>query len=84
LNDYLNRYITFVVSRCIVGAKGYDSPDVLETFLKFNDDAIKAMGISSLLPSFLQGLAAISINKDFKTLRKALVPVITKRRQTLS
>ena len=54
------------------------------SFLKFNDDAIKTMGLSSLLPSFLQWLVSFDINKDFKILHKALLPVITKRRQTLS
>lgn len=83
LNDYFSRYITFVVSRCIVGPDGYDNSELLETFLRFNDDAVNAMGISSMLPSFMQGLAAVSINKDSKTIRKLLKPIIEKRR-TLS
>jgi cytochrome P450 len=80
LNDWCTQYITFVTSRCIVGPKGYDNDELLKTFMKFNDDAIKAMGLSSLLPSFLQFLAAKEINKDFEVVRRILAPVITARR----
>lgn len=84
LNDWINEYITFVVSRCIVGPEGYDNPELIATFLKFNDDAVAAMGLSALLPSFLQFLAAKSINEDFETVRKATLPIIEKRRQNLT
>ena len=80
LNDYLIRYITFVVSRCIVGADSFDNEQLLKTFVKFNDDAINTMGLASLLPSFLQFIAARSINKDFTIIRKVLIPVVQRRR----
>ncbi|KAF8540450.1 cytochrome P450 [Trichophaea hybrida] len=41
------------------------------------------MGLASLLPSFLQFIAAMNINKDFKTIRKILIPVIQRRRLAL-
>ena len=40
------------------------------------------MGLSSLLPKFLQFLAAFKINKDFMTIRTILVPVIRARRSS--
>ncbi|KAK4221571.1 heme peroxidase [Podospora fimiseda] len=84
INDWIDQYITFVVSRCIIGPKGYDNSDLLKAFLKFNDDAIKAMGLASLLPSFLQFLAASDINKDFDTIHKATLPIIKERRSNLA
>jgi peroxidase len=80
LNDWCNQYITFVASRCIVGPVGFDDPELLKTFAKFNDDTIKAMGLSGLLPTFLQFLAARGINKDFEAIYKSLAPIITARR----
>jgi hypothetical protein len=80
INDWINEYITFVVSRCIVGPVGYDNEDLIKTFLKFNDDAVAAMGLSSMLPHFLQFLASFSIKKDFETVRKVTLPIIAKRR----
>jgi peroxidase len=77
----LMNYITAVVGGCIVGDEVFDHPDLLEIFAQFNDHAIKAMGISSLLPSFLQFIAGWSINKDFKSARKILLPIIKQRRK---
>ena len=81
LDDYFTHYISFVVSRAIAGPVGYDNKELLATFEKFNDDAIAAMGLSSLLPGFLQFLAAYKVNKDFKTIRQALLPVISEKRR---
>lgn len=80
LNDYFSRCICLVISRCVIGPVGFDNVDLLSAFLKFNDDAINAMGLSSLLPKFLQSLAASKVNKDFKNIRSTLVPIITSRR----
>ena len=82
LNDYFSHYIAFVVSRCVVGPCGYDKDELLSTFLKFNGDAVNAMGLSSLLPDFLQFLSAFQINKDFKTVRSILSPIIEARRKS--
>ncbi|KAG8533893.1 uncharacterized protein KY384_001634 [Bacidia gigantensis] len=84
LNDYFSRYIAFVVSRCVVGPKEFDRKELLDTFLKFNTDAINAMGLSSMLPKFLRFLAAIKINRHFKTIRNILVPMIASRRSDIS
>lgn len=80
LNDYFIHYITFVVSRCIVGPEGFDNKELLATFEKFTDDATAAMGLSSFLPRFLQFLAVFKINKDFKTIREILLPIISNKR----
>ena len=81
LNEYLSRMITYVCSSCVVGPTGYDNEKLLATFLKFNDDAVNAMGLSSLLPHFLQFLAASNINKDFKIIRSVLAPIIIAQRK---
>jgi len=80
LNDYFDRYITYVISRCIVGPDSFDNGELLQAFMRFNDHATQAMGLASLLPPFLQFIAARKINKDFKTIRKILIPVIQRRR----
>ena len=65
-----------------MGPKGFDDKKLLETFERFNDDAVAAMGFSSLLPRFLQFLASIKINRDFKTIRGILVPIIVAKRSS--
>ena len=80
LNDYITRYITFVTSRCMVGADSFDNPKLLQTFMEFNNNAIEAMGLGQLLPGFLQFIASRTINKNFKTIRKVLIPVIQRRK----
>ena len=82
LNDYLFHYITYVVSRCVIGPEGFDDQELLKTFERFNDHAMAAMGLSTMLPSFLKPLAAIKINKDFKTIRNTLLPIINARRKS--
>ena len=84
LNAYFSHYITFVVSRCMTGPVGFDDKQLLETFEKFNDDAVAAMGLSSLLPGFLQFLAGFKINKDFKTIRQILLPIISAKRSKMT
>jgi hypothetical protein len=80
LNDFLNRYIAFVVSFCIIGPEGFDDTRLLETFLRFNDDAINAMGLSSLLPRMMQWIAGRPVARDFAITRKVLLPVIENMR----
>ena len=84
LNDYLLKYITFIVSRCIVGPDSFDDEQLLKTFIKFNEDAINAMGLASLLPTPLHFLAARSVNQNFAVLRKVLIPVVQRRRASLN
>ncbi|KAH8647317.1 heme peroxidase [Xylariales sp. PMI_506] len=81
LNDWINQHVAFVVSRCVVGPDGFDDADLLKTFLKFNNDATTGVGIASLLPSFLQPLASIKLKRDFATVRRALLPVVERRRK---
>jgi peroxidase len=81
LMSYLMKYITAVVGGCIVGSEVFDHPGLLEIFANFNDHAIRAMGFSSLLPSFLQFIPGFSINGDFKGARKILLPIIQQRRK---
>ncbi|CCL99225.1 uncharacterized protein FIBRA_01240 [Fibroporia radiculosa] len=81
LNDYLYLYIAYVVSRCVVGPEGFDNPELLKIFLQFNDDSVNAMGLATLLPSFLRFIARRPITTDWKKMRPILVPLIAKRRQ---
>ncbi|KAI1339407.1 heme peroxidase [Xylariaceae sp. FL0016] len=81
INDWINEYITFVVSRCVVGPEGFDNKDLIKTFLKFNDDAVSAMGLSSMLPKFMQSLAGFSIKNDFDTVHKTTLPIVASRRK---
>ena len=80
LRNYCTRFITYTVSRCVIGAEAFDDKELLHTFLRFNDDAIKAMGLASLLPKPLQFLASFRIQADYKVIRRILVPVIRKAR----
>lgn len=80
IDNYLTHYLAYVISRCIVGEDGFDDEKLLETFIKFDGDAVTAVGIASNLPKFLKGLAGIQINRNFKTIRKVLIPIIEKRR----
>ena len=82
LNGYFSRCICYIISRCIIGPNGFDNEQLISTFLKFNVDAINAMGLSSLLPKPFRFVAAFTINKDFKTISRTLVPIIKKRRKT--
>ncbi|CCL99231.1 uncharacterized protein FIBRA_01246 [Fibroporia radiculosa] len=81
LNDYLYQYIVYVVSRCVVGPEGFDNPELLEVFLKFNDDSVNAMGLATLLPSFLRFIARRPIVADWKRIRPILMPIIAKQRR---
>ncbi len=81
LIDYLNRYIIFVMSQCIVGPDSFDDEGLLKMFLKFNDDA---MDLASLLPSLLRFIAGLSIKKDYKAIKSVLVPVVGRRRSQQS
>lgn len=80
MNDYLTLYIIYVISRCIVGEDSFDNEELLKTFIRFDNDANMAIRFASALPRFLKGLAGIKINRDFRIIRKILVPVIKRRR----
>lgn len=80
LSPTLLDMVTYVMSRCMVGPEVFDNPRLLETFKAFNDHAVQAMGLSSLLPSWLQFLAKSSIEKDFKAIEEILLPVIKERK----
>ena len=84
LNSYFSRFIAYVMSRCIVGPFGYDNETLLNTFFRFNDDAISAMGRASLLPRFLRFIPKFTIQRDFNAIRKILIPQIKKRRDHAS
>ncbi|KAI0437232.1 heme peroxidase, partial [Xylaria telfairii] len=84
INEWLNEYIAFVMSRCVIGPDGYDNPHLIDAFLMFNNDAIGAMGLSSLLPKFLQFLATRKINKRFAAIQTATHDIIEERRKHLS
>ena len=79
LNDYLSRCICYIISRCVIGPNDFDDEQMISTFLKFNDDAINAMGLSALLPNPLRFLAAFTVKKHFKTASRTLVPIIRGR-----
>ena len=83
LNDYFNRYVAYVTSRCAVGPRGFDDATLLKTFQKFNDDAIEVMGISSILPKFLSFISSWKIKRDFRTICKKLIHVIEDARNDL-
>lgn len=80
INDYLMNYITFVFSRFIVGPSGFDNPELLETFKKFNEDANKAIMYAGILPGFLKRLGAWNINDDFGKIWRHLRTPIKSRR----
>lgn len=77
----LMKYITTVVAACVVGEEVFDFPDLLHLFAEFNDQAVKAMGFSELLPSHLQFFASRPINSIYEKARKILIPIIRKRRE---
>lgn len=80
---FLMDYITNVVAGFVVGEEAWAHPELMQTFAVFNDKAIQTMGLASLLPKFLRGLAGRSIQKWFKTSRQFLLPIIKRRRSTL-
>jgi peroxidase len=83
LNTYFTNYITYVVSRCVVGPEGFNNADLLKLFINFNDQAMQAIRLASLLPSFLKFWPQSLINKQFKAVRKLLIVMIRRRRTKL-
>lgn len=81
LSNYLNSYITFVSSRCMIGPEAYDHPELISMFLKFNTDVDLAMGLGTMLPSWLRWVAWFKINADYNEFRKIIIPIIKKRRR---
>jgi peroxidase len=84
LNATLDQYIAYVMSRCFAGLNDFDNQALIDLFIKFNADAVKAMGFSTFLPKFLRFLARMPITKDFEAIRKILMPPIARARQRLN
>jgi peroxidase len=80
LSSYLNKYITVAASRCMIGPDAYNHPQLTDMFLKFNTDVDLAMGLGTMLPSWLRWVAWFKINADYNSFRKILKPIIKRRR----
>jgi cytochrome P450 len=80
LTSYLNKYITSVASRCMIGPEAYNHPELTPLFLKFNTDIDLAMGLGTMLPSWLRWVAWFKINADYNEFRKIIKPIIKERR----
>lgn len=83
LADYVNRFITSVSARCMVGPDADQHPELIDMFLKFNDNVDKVIGLGATLPSWLSFVANIPMNKYYNQFRKVLIPIIQKRRGLL-
>lgn len=81
LADYVNRFITSVSARCMVGTDADQHPELINMFLKFNDDVDKVIGLGAMLPSWLSFVANIPMNKSYNKFRKVFIPIIEKRRR---
>jgi peroxidase len=80
LDDWINEYVTFVVSRCMVGPEGFDDEDLLVAFQQLGDHVDAAMRLSSVLPSFLHWVAAFQVKRDVRIIRRVVLPIIERRR----
>lgn len=81
LSDHMDKLITSVSTRCMIGADAYDHPELIDMFLQFNKDVDNVIGMGTLLPSFLRFISQIPINRSYNKFRKILMPIIAKRRQ---
>lgn len=81
LSDHMDKIITSVSARCIIGADAYDHPEPIDMFLKFNKDVDNVIGMGTLMPPFLRFISQIPMNRSYKKFRKILTPIIAKRRQ---
>ena len=74
-------YITAVVSSVVVGDEALEHPDLLQIFVRFNDHAMMVLGLTGLLPSFLQPFAGLPIWWNYRGARKILIPIIRHKRK---
>ena len=81
LVSYMDRYITSVNARCMIGAEALNHPELVDKFLEFNSAVDQAMGLGMMLPTFLRFLTKIPISRSYKQFRKILLPIIQRRRQ---
>jgi hypothetical protein len=64
----------------MIGQEAYNHPELTPLFLKFNTDVDLAMGLGTMLPSWLRWVAWFQINADYNKFRKIIKPIIKKRR----
>jgi len=64
----------------MIGPEAYNHPELTSLFLKFNTDVDLAMGLGTMLPSWLRWVAWFKINADYNKFRKIIKPIIKKRR----
>lgn len=76
----MDRYITSVCVRVMVGAEAYDHPELIDMFLQHNLTADTTMGLGSFLPNSLRFLANIPISLSYNRFRKIFIPIIRRRR----
>jgi cytochrome P450 len=67
-------------ARCICGSEVYDIPELINTFINFDKDGVKLVGLSVLLPRFLHSFLAGRTKAHHKVMMKYLLPVVQKRR----
>lgn len=82
LSTYLSNYITYVLTRTIIGPEAYEHPELTKLFLTFTTDTDTAIGIGTMFPSWLRWLAKFKINPSYTKFRRILVPIIKERRKS--
>lgn len=82
LRAFLDDYIAFVVSYCVVGPEPgvFDDPALLRAFLGFNEHAIQGIGLATMLPRWLHWLAVKKLDEDRAVIRKVVLPLVEKMR----
>lgn len=80
LSGYMDRLITSVSARCMVGADADAHPELIDMFLKFNQDVDKVMGMGALLPRLFNFIPKMMMKKSYNNFQKIFVPIIEKRR----
>ncbi|TAQ91302.1 hypothetical protein B7494_g374 [Chlorociboria aeruginascens] len=80
LSGFCDDYITAVMARCMIGPEADNHPELIPMFLKFNSDVDLAMGLGTMLPSYLRWVAWFQINADYNRFRKIIKPIIKARR----
>ena len=84
LSPWLDQYITYVASCYMIGPEAKDHPELTAMFLKFNTDVDLAMGLGTMLPSWLRWVAWFKINADYNEFRKILKPIVEQRREQIA
>jgi cytochrome P450 len=83
LSGYLDRFITSVHARCMIGDDSALHPELVDMFLQFNKDVDKAMGLGLMLPPFLRFITKPIVERSYAKFRKIFIPMIKKRREDL-